>query len=185
MSRSDSIRTALLSDEIPICRICMEETEPREMVRPCRCSGTQQYIHRSCAVKWLRASNKKKCDLCQTSYVVLGSKLRSWNQWSWPKPLSEEFEDQIDFTCCWLWLIFNLRIFYALLTIGFTEMHFELCRTFASHRIAYIWWMSLFFNMVYYSVRITELYDKWIDDNSDYEWKFQFSDRESNQPDHQ
>jgi hypothetical protein len=34
------------------CRICLEEDRPEDMIAPCRCKGTQKYVHRDCLDKW-------------------------------------------------------------------------------------------------------------------------------------
>ncbi|KAI6219541.1 RING-CH-type domain-containing protein [Aphelenchoides fujianensis] len=167
-----SLRTALLSDQIPVCRICLEEDEPREMVRPCRCRGTQGRIHRRCAAEWLRASGRKECDVCGTAFRVRRRALRPPAQWTWPTALSDEPEDQADFICCWLWLLFNARVLHALCTTGPLQIHAELCATFASARIAWLWWASLAFNSLYYALRLAALADKWVDENSELEWAF-------------
>jgi hypothetical protein len=39
---------------IPCCRICLEsDAEPEdELISPCMCKGTQQFVHRSCLDHW-------------------------------------------------------------------------------------------------------------------------------------
>nr|GMC73026.1 E3 ubiquitin-protein ligase MARCH8 [Ipomoea batatas] len=41
----------LLHSEQPLCRICLD-TEGEDLIAPCRCKGTQKYVHRSCLDNW-------------------------------------------------------------------------------------------------------------------------------------
>ena len=44
----------LLSIDIPICRICLNEqfTEDNPLVSPCKCAGTMQNVHIACLRGW-------------------------------------------------------------------------------------------------------------------------------------
>jgi len=64
-----------------MCRICFEEThEVGELLSPCSCIGTQQYVHFKCLRKWqesVLASQRsadderaEKCSVCQTKFSV-------------------------------------------------------------------------------------------------------------------
>ena len=65
-----------------VCRICLGEEEDDELICPCKCSGTMQFIHVNCLKEWL---NSKKlvyngdrvksffwkaleCELCKTPF---------------------------------------------------------------------------------------------------------------------
>ena len=39
--------------ELHSCRICLSETEQRDMISPCACSGTNKYVHRKCLNEWV------------------------------------------------------------------------------------------------------------------------------------
>lgn len=58
----------------PICKIChMTAKENDPLISPCRCSGTMQYIHCGCLMRWLEISSKRSrkpasCELCQYQY---------------------------------------------------------------------------------------------------------------------
>lgn len=60
--------------EGPICKIChMVSKDADPLISPCRCSGTMQYIHCGCLMRWLEILNKKSrkppsCELCQYQY---------------------------------------------------------------------------------------------------------------------
>ncbi|GAB6030807.1 hypothetical protein CHUAL_007654 [Chamberlinius hualienensis] len=59
---------------VPTCRIChLPGREENKLISPCRCSGTMQYIHTSCLMKWLEVSSRKSkhppsCELCLYQY---------------------------------------------------------------------------------------------------------------------
>eukprot|EP00928_Gymnodinium_smaydae_P067284 TRINITY_DN50237_c0_g1_i1.p1 TRINITY_DN50237_c0_g1~~TRINITY_DN50237_c0_g1_i1.p1 ORF type:complete len:249 (-),score=12.17 TRINITY_DN50237_c0_g1_i1:13-759(-) len=57
--------------EKPTCRICWEDESEGELFVPCRCSGTQKYVHRTCLAAWhLRGaiSNVRFCPTCGYEY---------------------------------------------------------------------------------------------------------------------
>ncbi|CAD5233580.1 unnamed protein product [Bursaphelenchus xylophilus] len=172
MQSESSTRTALLSEQIPVCRICLEEDGPAEMVRPCRCSGTQGKVHRRCMKEWLNASGKKRCEICKWEFGIRRRRLRPVQEWSLPKPASEMFEDQIEFVCLIVWILFQFRIVYAICSQGPIQMHQDLCRTFESSRMAFIWWISLIFNTYYYAQSVSVIFQKWVDDNTETDWYF-------------
>lgn len=41
-----------LMGEPPQCRICLDYAGDEELIAPCRCKGTQKYVHRSCLDNW-------------------------------------------------------------------------------------------------------------------------------------
>ena len=54
----------------PICRIChatQSEAPSQRMLKPCRCSGTQVFVHLSCLNEWrsMRASAFYECPVCK------------------------------------------------------------------------------------------------------------------------
>eukprot|EP00193_Tetraselmis_chui_P013479 CAMPEP_0177789504 /NCGR_PEP_ID=MMETSP0491_2-20121128/22793_1 /TAXON_ID=63592 /ORGANISM="Tetraselmis chuii, Strain PLY429" /LENGTH=375 /DNA_ID=CAMNT_0019311389 /DNA_START=721 /DNA_END=1848 /DNA_ORIENTATION=- len=72
-----------VSAEPYMCRICFEETEEvSELVAPCSCIGTQQYVHFKCLRTWqervLASSGRADgsddravmCSVCRTKYSV-------------------------------------------------------------------------------------------------------------------
>eukprot|EP00347_Sterkiella_histriomuscorum_P018939 403343579 len=49
------------------CRICLEEIKRfdyQSAVRPCKCKGTQQFVHHKCLKNWLDFSNRTQCQIC-------------------------------------------------------------------------------------------------------------------------
>lgn len=78
-SSSSSSSTVVVLDE-PLCRICHMGVEGEgasvdKLISPCKCSGSMQYIHCGCLLKWLNVSNKTNedkplsCELCYYEYV--------------------------------------------------------------------------------------------------------------------
>jgi hypothetical protein len=75
------------------CRICLEQEHLYNLVAPCKCSGTQRYVHPNCLEKWQRTMLDKlisspettspdrvyRCVVCKAAYCV-GSRnrLASW-----------------------------------------------------------------------------------------------------------
>jgi hypothetical protein len=65
-----------------LCRFCLDEVcnlevegvpDPHQFVSPCKCSGSQKYVHRACLEKWRRNgvnSAFSKCMVCNTEYKL-------------------------------------------------------------------------------------------------------------------
>ena len=65
-----------LSEE-PYCRFCFEPTDDdleNDLFSPCKCSGTQQYVHRECLDQWRATSENKQdfyqCKTCKYRYQL-------------------------------------------------------------------------------------------------------------------
>ena len=57
------------------CRICLEENEDiDDLISPCKCDGTQKYVHSKCLEKWrdenLDKENYKRCQECLSDYRI-------------------------------------------------------------------------------------------------------------------
>ncbi|KAF0291561.1 E3 ubiquitin-protein ligase MARCH1 [Amphibalanus amphitrite] len=69
-----SLTTSASTASMPICRICHMPSEERaELISPCRCAGTMQYIHTACLMHWIEVSSRRSkrppcCELCQYQY---------------------------------------------------------------------------------------------------------------------
>lgn len=69
-----SIASSYGDNGSPICKIChMTARENDPLISPCRCSGTMQYIHCGCLMRWLEVCHKRgrrpaSCELCQYQY---------------------------------------------------------------------------------------------------------------------
>lgn len=52
------------------CRICMEMDDSIVMLSPCKCKGTQKYVHAICLNKWRSSSYTRShsCSTCGTLY---------------------------------------------------------------------------------------------------------------------
>jgi len=50
-----------------VCRICYGHDDEEELLAPCNCLGTVQFIHESCLLTWLK-SGATQCELCKTNY---------------------------------------------------------------------------------------------------------------------
>ncbi|GJM90127.1 hypothetical protein PR202_ga06377 [Eleusine coracana subsp. coracana] len=65
--------THLVIQDIPQCRICLDN-EGDDLIAPCRCKGTQKYVHRSCLDNW--RSTKVVAFLGMVVYRFYGDELR-------------------------------------------------------------------------------------------------------------
>lgn len=58
-----------------VCRICTlteEETPGKELIRPCSCKGTQEFVHVECLNRWRATSESASeiCSVCKYRYKV-------------------------------------------------------------------------------------------------------------------
>jgi RING-variant domain len=55
---------------VPTCRICLEEDDSSELIMPCRCSGTQSWVHRACLDHWRAMGQRQffQCGTCLFNY---------------------------------------------------------------------------------------------------------------------
>ncbi|XP_062218120.1 uncharacterized protein LOC133918311 isoform X3 [Phragmites australis] len=65
--------THLVVQDVPQCRICLDN-EGDDLIAPCRCKGTQKYVHRSCLDNW--RSTKVVAFLGMVVYRFYGDELR-------------------------------------------------------------------------------------------------------------
>lgn len=66
--------------EPPHCRYCLDEDNEKDMISPCKCTGTTKYVHRACLEAWFEQKNNNvvipgdfgpdgyRCELCHTKY---------------------------------------------------------------------------------------------------------------------
>lgn len=47
-----------------ICRICHDESPVEKLVSPCKCKGTQAYVHLACERQWQIESGNNICRVC-------------------------------------------------------------------------------------------------------------------------
>lgn len=56
-----------------VCRICLESTG--QFLSPCKCKGSQKYVHSTCLHTWRTYSDKNefKCNTCNSDYIGIPS----------------------------------------------------------------------------------------------------------------
>ena len=61
------------SNSIELCRICLEEDEIENLIYPCKCSGTNKYVHKRCLNEWRASSDNRdnfdRCEICHYKYL--------------------------------------------------------------------------------------------------------------------
>src|ERR1700722_10226624 len=57
-----------------LCRICLDNDNPKDLISPCLCSGGSAYVHRKCLDDWRSGNTNgrafKVCEVCQFEYVI-------------------------------------------------------------------------------------------------------------------
>ena len=58
------------------CRICLEQDHRLQMISPCECKGTSEFVHKSCLSKWrsIDGASRFRCEVCHSHYKFC----RSW-----------------------------------------------------------------------------------------------------------
>ncbi|XP_078662028.1 E3 ubiquitin-protein ligase MARCHF8-like [Branchiostoma floridae x Branchiostoma belcheri] len=78
--RQDSESTA--SSYRFMCRICHDgEDEEDAMISPCLCSGSLQYCHQECLLKWLGWKSSWTCELCSHDFSIVNHGLKRPSKW--------------------------------------------------------------------------------------------------------
>jgi hypothetical protein len=68
-------------EHAPVCRFCLDsvQTKKNPFVEPCKCKGTQKYVHEKCLSRWRRmdpGKNETRCLLCLSPYTLAIGELR-------------------------------------------------------------------------------------------------------------
>jgi hypothetical protein len=59
-----------------VCRICLDSEHDANspLISPCKCAGSQGYVHEACLVHWIDTTSnqaaKTRCQLCNTHYAM-------------------------------------------------------------------------------------------------------------------
>lgn len=81
--RCDSNLSTMSMD---VCRICQCDTceiqYDSPIVSPCLCSGSLKNVHQACLQKWIKSSDKMKCELCMFEYHLTK---KTKPVWEWEK----------------------------------------------------------------------------------------------------
>lgn len=51
------------------CRICKDD-EQNEMINPCNCRGSLEYIHYNCLKTWIETRGTVDCEVCRSGFKV-------------------------------------------------------------------------------------------------------------------
>ncbi|KAG9300524.1 hypothetical protein G9A89_002402 [Geosiphon pyriformis] len=62
---------------VSVCRICLSNDDPSDLIAPCICRGTVKYVHKTCLSQWryrLVANGREEefdsCTICKFKYVL-------------------------------------------------------------------------------------------------------------------
>ena len=47
-----------------------DDDDPFNLIQPCYCTGTLQYVHHNCLQQWIRSSNHRYCELCKYNFKL-------------------------------------------------------------------------------------------------------------------
>lgn len=55
---------------MPQCRICLDDDDERNLISPCLCRGSVEFIHRECLLSEVQFSGNEKCTICNQRYFL-------------------------------------------------------------------------------------------------------------------
>ncbi|KAI1697907.1 RING-variant domain-containing protein [Ditylenchus destructor] len=164
------------------CRICLQEEEPEELITPCNCKGSVAYVHQGCLNSWLRISRFKECRACLVQYELMREGLKPLSQLSLPRPISNLWPDIITF-CFTLFVIVLYTILLIVATtfwIRHGDNMFDVPSRVAlkSRLVILLWWSSVAIQPVAYFYSVYQIFRRWIQENSVFEWKAKYQKKE-------
>lgn len=51
------------------CRICIDSEDGSQLLSPCQCSGSLQFVHKKCLLTWIQTRGSTECSICRTHYT--------------------------------------------------------------------------------------------------------------------
>ncbi|CEF70344.1 Zinc finger, RING-CH-type domain and Zinc finger, RING/FYVE/PHD-type domain-containing protein [Strongyloides ratti] len=153
-----------------ICRICFDGNSPNDMVSPCKCKGSCQYVHNSCLTKWYESSGRGSCEICKFEFLISREGFKLFFEMTTPKPFSDDMEDIVDYYCAFMWFGFILSLIYQSFSIGIKNTFYMVC-LFKGHPFGVILTIvGMSINMIYYTEVLIEVFEKWYIENSRFKW---------------
>lgn len=59
---------------MPECRICLESDEIGNLISPCNCRGSSQWVHTECLNEWrntnINTRSNRQCEICLFNYII-------------------------------------------------------------------------------------------------------------------
>ena len=94
------------------CRVCMESSEETsQLIKPCNCKGSVEFIHFHCLKKWIDHSHDDDiCGICKTKYHGLVKTASG---------ISDEFKDR-----CRVHIVFIVYIIFTIIFSPFPGFRF-------------------------------------------------------------
>ncbi|RWS07955.1 uncharacterized protein B4U79_18153 [Dinothrombium tinctorium] len=83
--RNNRFQNKLTLSERASCRICLDTSLKVNLIEPCRCRGSQRYVHYQCLATWLERSGNLKCQVCKSDYNGINMKKKNMNFYDWMK----------------------------------------------------------------------------------------------------
>ncbi|KAF1765529.1 hypothetical protein GCK72_005481 [Caenorhabditis remanei] len=180
-ARSETMRSPKTgSAKTMLCRICFDsETDADILIRPCACNGTVAFVHNACLERWVRATSNIQCTICQSEFELIPAGLKDWKDISFPRPLSDLPEDYMEFGCTVAWMVYMLRFVYVGLRYGSRSMIENVDSAIGTGTLRSLWWLSFWFNFLYYGAMSFVFYEKWLLDNTIFKFKDRCDDQYS------
>ncbi|KAF7488959.1 E3 ubiquitin-protein ligase MARCH8 [Sarcoptes scabiei] len=89
--------------------------DPFQLITPCYCTGSLEFVHHKCLQQWIRSSNHKYCELCKYNFN-LKRKNRPFYQWECFKMTASE-QRKLMFHGCFN-LISMICVFWSIYVIA-------------------------------------------------------------------
>lgn len=104
-------------------------------------------------------------------FELIPAGLKDWNKITLPRPLSEQLEDYMEFGCTLAWVVYMLRFAYVGLRYGSRSMIENVDMAIGTGMMRSFWWMTFWFNFLYYGAMCFVFFEKWLIDNTIFKFK--------------
>ncbi|CAJ0591887.1 unnamed protein product, partial [Cylicocyclus nassatus] len=137
---SSESRPSASTDGRVLCRICLDDSqEQSKLICPCNCKGTVARTHSACLEKWVEVTHNTNCQICGADYELESYGWKRITEWSYPRPLSNDWEDVLDFRCCIAWIIYFSRYLYMNAAYGTQETNRQIAEAIGDGVFAKCW----------------------------------------------
>ncbi|KAI9340223.1 hypothetical protein BDR26DRAFT_360907 [Obelidium mucronatum] len=65
-----------------VCRICLSNDAQEDLISPCKCIGTAEFVHKECLDQWMAVSKRSNtCGICGEHYVTPWRNVFTFGRW--------------------------------------------------------------------------------------------------------
>lgn len=131
-------RESSKSQEEKFCRICLETNDPQELMSPCDCKGSLQFVHFQCLKESVMYLKQYRCGICKKKFSGLEVKV-------------DQLRSCLRFAEKSKWLLIMLLILTCILTFQLSVCLLMLIRALEKEEKDYLQAVTSCFWMLFYA----------------------------------